>query len=140
MKIFIRLNILSALYGLLVCVFHILYSYKEVLLSISPLSKMMSLILLVGGFILLTILSLLLFYHLTGKWLQGNIRFLSVLLWFPYYLLLNYILFLTVIPSIPHQYERSPGDGFVVLFLILIFPILIGMINLFAKDREASIH
>ncbi|CEG28896.1 hypothetical protein [Bacillus sp. B-jedd] len=140
MKTFIRLNILSAFYGLLFCLFHIVYVYWNWLIAISPLSETRSAGLLFSVVVLSMLLSSFSFCQFTGKWLHGTIRYLSIVLWLPYYLLSIYVLFITIMPQIPPQYEPAPGGGFVILIYMTIYPVFIGMISGLAHDSKASIQ
>ena len=138
MKTFIRLNILSAFSGVLFCLFHIVYIYWDWLIAISPLSETRTAGLLFSVVVLTLLLSACYFYHFTGRWLPGSIRYLTALLWMPYYLLSNFLLFITIMPTIPPQYELSPGSGFVILIWMAIYPVFIGMISGLAHDSKAA--
>ncbi|AYC30283.1 hypothetical protein [Paenisporosarcina cavernae] len=138
MKSFCRLNILSSLYGFSFFMFHALYVYQELIISKIPLPKNMSLSILTVGVIFLFALSMYLVFYVTNKWLIGNIRFFTIILWFPYYLLLNYFLFSTVLQDIPPQFELSPGSGFIVLFAVGLYPMLIGTMNVISGNTDMA--
>lgn len=135
MRTFLKLNFISALYGILFTIPYIISLYLFVIARISGLNFDLISVIFLLIFAILYVAAIFGFYFLTKKWMEGNpVRFWSVILWFPYFMLFTLIAD-GLLPEISEQDKLSGGGGFIILAFMLFYPIYILFVNIFViKD------
>ncbi|MGY0692021.1 hypothetical protein ACW2QC_04410 [Virgibacillus sp. FSP13] len=136
MKFFVKLNIISILYALMIVV------PFELMLNVYRISRVTSLnigtvnmligIAVIVGFIFGTIL----LCFLTKKW-RRKANYWTVILWVPYFVLFVYI-FVTLFPITYGGDEPNPVTGLLAIAALIVFPIYILIVNFigFIDDDE----
>lgn len=129
--VFVRLNIFSALYAL---VLFIQIQLMGNIYSIARITNWSSnTVNIVGIFILIIfIVTSILFYINTRKYLSKvKSRFLITLLWIPYFAV--YTLFLS--PGMVRGEEPPPVLGLIFIVLFLVYPFYIALINVISSEE-----
>lgn len=132
MKHFIKLNMVSMLYALMIFIPIQLAAnvYRISRLTTWDLGtvNIISSLVIVAGFIFGTVLLL----YITKKWLKDKkANFLTVILWAPYFILFVYI----IASLFPITYEGdapNPVTGLIAIGALLAFPIYILIMNFFS--------
>ncbi|WP_312115427.1 hypothetical protein [Brevibacillus reuszeri] len=130
MKHFIKLNVVSILYALMIFV------PLELMVNVYRISRITGIdigvvtigsgIATIVGFILGTTL----FFFLTNKWLNGRkMNYWTIILWVPYFVLFGY-LFASYFPITYGGDDPNPATGLVAIGALLSFPFYILIINL----------
>ncbi|GAB4074774.1 hypothetical protein GCM10028778_22770 [Barrientosiimonas marina] len=130
MNTFWKINGISVLYAL------VIFIPIELFLNALRIQRLMEWELTVTGVVIgitaltLVVLISALIIVLTKKWLKHRkSSFWSVLLWLPYFVLLVFIYISLFPPIINPADQGGPGDGMIVLVLLLIYPIFIVLLN-----------
>lgn len=136
MKYFIKLNVVSILYALMIFVpiqlIGNVYRISRVTGWNIGLVNILSCLTIVAGSISGTILLIL----LTKKWLSVHKAiFWTVILWFPYFVLLVYII-ASLFPITNEGDSPNPVAGFLALGALIAFPIYILIINFIGFTSE----
>lgn len=129
MKYFIKLNVVSILYALMILV------PIELMVNVYRISRLtgwnigtvntLSGVTIVVGFIFGTIL----LFFLTKKWLNGRkANFWTVMLWVPYFILFVYIV-ASLFPTTFGGDAPNPVTGFLAIGTLISYPIYILIIN-----------
>ncbi|PLR76150.1 hypothetical protein CU633_17205 [Bacillus sp. V3-13] len=136
MKYFLKLNMVSILYALMIFVPIQLTGnvYRISRLTGWNLGTVntLNIIIIVIGFIFGTILLL----FLTKKWMKGRkAKFWTVILWVPYFVLFGYI----IASLFPITYEGdapNPSTGLLAVGVLMVFPFYILIINTIGFTSE----
>ncbi|MGY4690738.1 hypothetical protein [Salibacterium sp. K-3] len=134
MRTFLKLNILSLLYGCMIAIPSLL------IFNISRINRLMGLgsniyLIFIAVTLVVFILGAVLGTNLTDIWLKGRvISFCTVLLWFPYCLIILWI-FGLVFPITNEGLDPGPGAGFLIIGVFAFSPIILILINLFGIGR-----
>ncbi|WML52271.1 hypothetical protein RCG17_23260 [Neobacillus sp. PS3-12] len=143
MKYFIKLNVFSILYALMI------FFPIQLMGNVYRVSRLtgwnigtvntLSGVTIVGGFIFGTILII----YLTKKWMKGRkSNFLTTILWIPYFVLFIYII-ASLFPITYGGDAPNPVTGFFVIVGLIVFPFYILIINIISlpcnDDRNKSI-
>lgn len=134
MKVFVRLNVFSALYAfvLFIQLLPILNIYAIVRITHCPYGTVYTLMAIFNLIILTT--STIMFFTITRKYLStGNLRFLLTLLWVPYYAILT-IFFYSLSPIVRGE-EPPPVLGLLLIGIFLIYPFFIAFINVASSKK-----
>jgi hypothetical protein len=131
MKFFIKLNTLSALYALA------LFIAIELIINVSHISMLTGwkwdhvyIVIAVINVIGL-LLSTIIFFHLTQKWIAGRKHnYWSLILWLPYFILL--FTFFTVVVPLSSGETLFPRFSLLIFGSCLLFPVYILFITIFA--------
>jgi hypothetical protein len=133
MKIFVKLNIISALYAL------VLFIQLQPMLNIYRLVRITdwsfgAIHMLTAIFNLFVfIASTIVFLFITRKYLgQGNLRFFITLLWIPFYAIIT-LIFYSLFPIAIRGEEPAPVLGLVMICVFLIYPFYIAFINIISS-------
>lgn len=134
MKIFVRLNIVSALYALA------LFFQFQLMGNIYRIDRITgwpgdTVNLLVAIFSLIVfIISTIVFFFITRKYFnRGKIRFLLTILWVPYFIL--FCLIASYLFPIPRAEEPPPVVGLLIIAVLLIYPFYIAYINVISSKE-----
>jgi hypothetical protein len=133
MKVFVKLNIISAFYAL------VLFIQLQPMLNIYRLVRITdwsfgTIYMLVAIFNLFVfIISTIVFLFITRKYLrQGNLRFLLTLLWIPFYAIIT-LIFYSLFPITIRGEEPAPVLGLVFIGVFFIYPFYIAFINIISS-------
>lgn len=136
MKYFLKLNVVSILYALLVFV------PLELMLNVYRISRLTNweigtvniwtgvtlIVEIIGGTILL--------FLLTKKWLGGRkANFWTVILWVPYFILFIYV-FATLFPITYGGDDPNPVTGLLVIGGLMVYPFYILTLNFFGMTSD----
>lgn len=130
MKFFMKLNVVSILYALM------LFVPIEIMINIYRISRLTGWdigtvnttvgVINIIGFIVCTIL----FIILIKNWLEGRkSNYWTILLWFPYFVLLIYI-FASLFPINYGGDKPNPVTGLVTMGAMIVFPMYLVIINI----------
>ena len=128
--IFVRLNIFSALYALVLFIQVQLIGniYRIARITNWSINSVNMLVAIVN--LIVFIISSIVFYLITRKYLsKGKLRFLLTLLWIPYCAI--YTLFLS--PTMVRGEEPPPVLGLIFIVVFLIYPCYIAFINVISS-------
>ncbi|MCM3785013.1 hypothetical protein M3231_18745 [Neobacillus mesonae] len=132
MKYILKLNIMSALYALL------LFYLIESLVNFYRIARITGLEMetvdqAIGwGGLGISLLSSALFCYLNVKWLRlRKANFWTVLLWAPYFVLFIY-LFAKLFPMANPADHPGPATGLIGLGMLLFYPVYIALLNFFS--------
>jgi hypothetical protein len=128
---FLKLNAISILYAFIIII------PIELFVNASRISRLTGSnldeagkvigVVSIASVILLSALTI----YTTKRWMKGRISsFWSVLLWFPYFILFTYI-FASLFSITNPIDEGGPGDGFIILGLLFVYPFLVLLLNIF---------
>jgi hypothetical protein len=136
MKHFIKLNVVSILYALMIFVPIQLMGnvYRISRLTSCNIGTVHTLgsVIIVAGFIFGSILLFL----LTKKWLKGRkANFWAVILWVPYFVLFVYII-ASLFPITYDGDAPNPATGLFAIGALIIFPIYILIINFIGYKND----
>ncbi|WP_130860121.1 hypothetical protein [Gracilibacillus phocaeensis] len=130
MQSFVRLNMLSIIHAL------VLLIPIELMLNVHRIARLLNwdgdqaAILLIIISLIAIIIGTIFVLFLTNRWFkQSNGRFWTLLLWFPYFLLLIFIV-ACLFPMTNPGDDPGPGAGLILIFVILLFPVYVLVINL----------
>jgi hypothetical protein len=133
MKVFVKLNIISAFYAL------VLFIQLQPMLNIYRLVRITdwsfgTIYMLVAIFNLFVfIISTIVFLFITRKYLrQGNLRFLLTLLWIPFYAIIT-LIFYSLFPITIRGEEPAPVLGLVFIGVFFIYPFYIAFLNIISS-------
>lgn len=129
-EIFTRLNIIGALYALVLFIQlqPMLNIYRIVRITNWAINTVNMLVAIFN--LILLIISSIVFYLITKKYLsQGKMRFLLTLLWIPYYAIFTLILS----PASVRGEEPPPVLGLLLIGVFLIYPFYIAFINVISS-------
>ncbi|QHS21821.1 hypothetical protein GWK91_02165 [Virgibacillus sp. MSP4-1] len=142
MSFFVKINAISAIYALL------LFVPIELMVNVYRLSRLTNvnidqMVIIIGLMSLMTLMSGSIgLFILTQKWLNGRkSSFWSVILWVPYHVLYVF-LFASIFPITYGGDEPGPGTGFMILALLILYPVYIFFINaagLAYHDKQAPL-
>ncbi|CRK84743.1 hypothetical protein [Neobacillus massiliamazoniensis] len=136
MKHFIKLNMVSILYALMILVPIELMAnvYRISRLTgwnIGTVSRLSSVTIVV-----VSIFGTILLFYLTKKWLKSRkANFWTVILWIPYFVLFSYI----IASQFPTTYggdAPNPVTGLLAIGALIIFPIYILIINFIGYEND----
>ncbi len=129
MNYFLKLNLMSILYALMILV------PIELMVNVYRLSRRTGLgigtVNDVNGFLILTelILGTVLFYLLIKNWLDNrNASYWTAILWFPYFILFVYAIAKLFPPAYGGD-TPNPATGFVVIGMMISYPFYILVMN-----------
>ncbi|KAB3539060.1 hypothetical protein F8154_01110 [Alkaliphilus pronyensis] len=130
---FLKLNILSAICGFF---FAITIQSALNIYRIERLSKLgfntLEVIYTIFYIVKLILLTWILIV-LIRKWILGKLsRFWLTILWFPYFLVFNYI-WISLFPLTYRGDIPSPGTGLIIMFGIILYPFYLAIVSLFAS-------
>lgn len=129
MKVFVKLNIISALYALVLFIQlqPMANIYRFVRITDWSFSTIYMLVAIFN--VIVFIISTIVFYFIMRKYLsQGNFRFLLTLLWIPFYAIIT-LIFYSFFPITVRGEEPAPVLGLVFIGIFLIYPFYIAFIN-----------
>lgn len=136
MRFFIKLNIISVLYGFLFFIITTIllnpFRFKELInISFKTIEISFFIILIFGALIFAFLIPLL-----TKKWLNGRIATLwSTILWFPYWLLFTFS-FAYFFPNHNPYDDDNYAAAFVIFFLLFIYPLYLGLTTIFGFTEK----
>ncbi|MGD6965720.1 hypothetical protein ACQCVP_04775 [Rossellomorea vietnamensis] len=136
MNYFLKLNGISIIYAItiLIPIQLVLNVYRLTRITewnIQTVNKIIGLTSLLA----FLVFSLLLFF-LTRKWLSGGkARYLTVVLWLPYYVLFAF-LFATLFPITHNGDIPNPASGLLIIGAFIVYPLYIMAMNFFAGFNE----
>lgn len=132
MKFFIKLNIVSALFGF------VIFAGIELMLNVYRISRWTGLEVgtvsnLETIFILVMVISsALLFPRLIRYWLmRRKASYFTVLLWIPYFVLFVYLFRITFPMTNPGD-DPNPATGLVMIAALFLYPFFLLLVNLLA--------
>jgi len=135
-KAFVKFNVISALYGLVlfIQVQPILNLYRIVRITNLSYSAVYIIVAIFNLIVLTT--STIIFFLITRKYLsKAKLRFLLTLFWLPYYAI--FTLFFYSLAPIVRGEEPPPVLGLLLICIFLIYPFYIAYINtIFSKDKQ----
>lgn len=129
MNYFLKLNVVSILYALMVLIpFELMANVYRISRltgwSIGTVSKLSSV-----TFVVVYIFGTVLVFFLTKKWLQSRkANFWTVILWAPYFVLFAYII-ASLFSTTYGGDAPNPGTGLLEIGALMVFPIFILIIN-----------
>ena len=129
-EIFTRLNIIGALYALVLFIQlqPMLNIYRIVRITNWSINTVNMLVAIFN--LILFIISSIVFYFITRRYLsQGKLRFLLTLLWIPYYAIFTLILS----PASVRGEEPPPVLGLLFIGVFLVYPFYIAFINVISS-------
>lgn len=136
MKYFIKLNVVSILYALMILV------PIELMVNVYRISRLTEWnIGTVNIFISVTtivvcIFGTILLFFLTKWWMKGRkANFWTVILWVPYFVLFVYLI-ASLFPTTYGGDAPNPVTGFLAIGALIIFPIYIVIINLLGYKND----
>ncbi|WP_071395103.1 hypothetical protein [Bacillus tuaregi] len=129
MRFFLKLNVVSILYALMI------FIPIELVFNVYRISRLTSWkidnVIIVTGItnIVVFIFCTILLIRLTKRWLEGRkANFWTIILWFPYFILLIYI-FASLFPLTNGGDYPNPVTGLLAIGGLIVFPIYILIIN-----------
>lgn len=140
MKVFIKLNLLSALYAIvLVISIELQVNFYRIWRLTGWEGNTVSIVIAVlhiVGFILATYL----FYILIRKWFVGRkASYWSVILWFPYAILFVFI-FATLFPITDEGDKAAPVTGLIVIGQLIVYPCYLLVITWLGSARDLMVE
>lgn len=136
MNYFTRLNIISALYALvlLIEIEPMGNIYRITRVTNWPISIVNRLIFIFN--LVVFIFSTVIFYLFTRKYLcTGKLRYLLTVLWIPYFAIFTYI-FSSLFPITNPGDDPVPVLGLIIIGIFLIYPFYIALINAISSKTE----
>ena len=129
MKKFLKLNAYAALYGFLffieIEIMMNVYRFSRVtnmrIDQISKISTVAMLVIFIDSTVLLFIIS-------KRHFNKGGIRFLIIILWFPYFLIFTWLTAM-IFPMVNHGDDPGPGMGLILIALLAAYPLYIAIIT-----------
>ncbi|WP_144555041.1 hypothetical protein [Bacillus sp. X1(2014)] len=137
MKFFIKLNIISALYGIA------LFIAIELIINVSHISMLTGwkwdnvYIVIAAINVIGLLLSTILFIYLTKKWnISRKYSYLSLLLWVPYFIL--FFSFFPVVFPINVGVTLFPRFSLLIYGSVILYPVYILFINIYASPLSTD--
>jgi len=132
MNTFLKLNVLSALYAVMI------FIPIELYINVSRISRLtgwnfnvINIVIGVSAIVSVIFLSAIISY-LTKAWMNNRkSSFWSVLLWLPYLILFIFI-FASLFPITNPADKGGPGDGILILGLLIFYPLYVLLLNAFS--------
>lgn len=138
MKLFVKLNIFSALYAflLLIEIESMGNIYRISRVTNLPVNTTNILVLIFDLFVF--IISTIIFFYITRKYLNtGKLRYLLSLLWIPYFAVFTFI-FALLLPITDPGDDPAPVLGLLFIGIFIIYPCYIAFINLISSKTEEN--
>ncbi|MCC5803632.1 hypothetical protein [Rossellomorea vietnamensis] len=136
MNYFIKINVVSLLYALMILV------PVELMVNGHRLTRLtgweMEMVMNVSGFLIVAILLMgtVFLYFLTGKWMEGRrASYWTAVLWFPYFLLFTYII-ATFFPTTYGGDAPNPAAGLVMIGALVTFPFYVLVMNFLSLGTD----
>jgi hypothetical protein len=136
MKYFIKLNVISILYALLILV------PIELMANVYRISRLTGwnigtvIRLSSVSIVVVSIFGTILLFFLTKMWMEGRkANFWTVILWAPYFVLFSYII-ASLFPITYGGDAPNPATGFLAIGALIIFPIYILIINFIGYKND----
>ncbi|MRN52679.1 hypothetical protein [Paenibacillus monticola] len=138
MRLFLKLNAISALYGLLFFIEIELVAniYRISRVTGWDINRVDKIVFILN--IAIFILSTVLFVYVTYNYMNGmNLRYFSAIMWFPYLALYIYVLS-SCFPITDPGEQPSHGLGIIGMGALIIYPFYIVFINMFGFTEGKS--
>jgi amino acid transporter len=136
MNYFIKINVVSLLYALIILV------PVELMVNVYRLTRLtgweMETVMDVSGFMVVAILLMgtVFLYFITGKWMEGRrASYWTSILWFPYFLLFTYVI-ATFFPTTYGGDAPNPAAGLVLIGALVAFPIYVLVLNFLSLGTD----
>jgi hypothetical protein len=139
MKYFLRLNVVSILYSLMILVpIELMANVYRIsrltgwnIGTVSAFSSVIIVVVFIFGSVLL--------FYLTKKWLESRkANFWTVILWIPYFVLFTYII-ASLFPTTYGGDAPNPSTGLLAIGALMVFPIFILIINFLGFTSEKKL-
>ncbi|PEJ59266.1 hypothetical protein CN692_07240 [Bacillus sp. AFS002410] len=122
MNYFLKLNAVSALYGLLVCLFIYSLFSSEQIHDLTGLNSNLIWNILLGVALIFLIVSFIIVPLLTKKWLESRLWSLfSSVIWLPYFVL--FIILTGFLFPNNDLNDDNFGAGLILLFFLIFYPV-----------------
>ncbi|CAN7549388.1 hypothetical protein [Rossellomorea sp. LjRoot5] len=136
MNYFVKLNVVSMIYALMILV------PVELMVNVYRLTRLtsweMGVVMDVSGFLIVAIflMGTVFLYLLTWKWMEGRrASYWTSVLWFPYFLLFTYVI-ATFFPTTYGGDAPNPATGLVLIGALVAFPFYVLVLNFLSLDTE----
>ncbi|WP_335870915.1 hypothetical protein [Bacillus sp. 2205SS5-2] len=138
MNYFIKINIISIVYSLLLLIPVELMVNAQRISRITELKNEKVLVLNNVTTIIILILGTLFVLYLSKKWIKESLlNFLRYILWIPYFVFFSYIT-TRILPDPTESDIPSAGLGLLLIGAVIIFPLYIFLTDIIRKSMSTS--
>ncbi|MCR8849351.1 hypothetical protein NQ095_13095 [Rossellomorea sp. SC111] len=136
MNYFVKINVVSIIYALMILV------PVELMVNVYRLTRLtgweMESVMDGSGFMIVAVLLIgsVFLYFLTGKWMEGRKAcYWTAVIWFPYFMLFTNLI-ATFFPTTYRGDAPNPATGLVMIGALVAYPFYVLVLNFLSLDTE----